>query len=87
MTATTIPPIQAPHAPAALSFSGRRSEFLGLLVKGSLLQIPTVGFYRFWLLTRIRRHLWTHTRLAGESFEYMEPQGSSWSDFWWRSRS
>jgi uncharacterized membrane protein YjgN (DUF898 family) len=58
------------QAPASLSFSGRGRDFLGLLVKGSLLQIPTFGFYRFWLVTKLRRHLWANTALAGESFEY-----------------
>jgi uncharacterized membrane protein YjgN (DUF898 family) len=58
------------EAPASLTFSGRGRDFFGLLLKGSLLQIPTFGFYRFWLVTRIRRHLWANTSLAGESFEY-----------------
>lgn len=53
-----------------MSFSGRGREFLRLLVTGSLLQIPTFGFYRFWLVTKLRRHLWANTRVAGESFEY-----------------
>ncbi|AWM86486.1 DUF898 domain-containing protein [Microvirga sp. 17 mud 1-3] len=64
------------HAPPAvgsapMSFSGRGGEFLRLLVTGSLFQIPTFGFYRFWLLTKLRRHLWSNTQVAGESFEYI----------------
>jgi hypothetical protein len=31
-----------------LIFEGRPDTFLGLLVKGALLQLPTFGFYRFW---------------------------------------
>lgn len=63
------------HVPAAehaspVAFSGRAREFLGLLVKGSLLLIPTFGFYRFWLITKLRRHLWANTKVAGEAFEY-----------------
>jgi len=53
-----------------MSFSGRRGEFLKMLVAGSLFQIPTFGFYRFWLTTKLRRHLWANTRIEGESFEY-----------------
>jgi uncharacterized membrane protein YjgN (DUF898 family) len=53
-----------------MSFSGRSGEFLRLLIAGSLFQIPTFGFYRFWLITKLRRHLWANTRIAGESFEY-----------------
>ena len=32
-----------------MSFSGRKGEFLKMLVTGSLFQIPTFGFYRFWI--------------------------------------
>jgi uncharacterized membrane protein YjgN (DUF898 family) len=54
----------------AMDFTGRGRTFLRLLVTGSLLQIPTFGFYRFWFVTRLRRHLWANTRVAGEAFEY-----------------
>ncbi len=53
-----------------MSFSGRGGEFFGMLVKGSLFMIPTFGFYRFWLITKLRRHLWANTQVAGETFEY-----------------
>ena len=62
-------PLTPPQA-SPMSFSGRRGEFLKLLVTGSLFQIPTFGFYRFWLTTKLRRHLWANTRIEGESFEY-----------------
>lgn len=45
-------------------------RFFRLALTGNLLQIPTFGFYRFWLTTDIRRHLWSHTRLGGDAFEY-----------------
>lgn len=41
-----------------------------MLLKGGLLQVPTFGFYRFWLITQIRRHLWANTRIGDEAFEY-----------------
>jgi uncharacterized membrane protein YjgN (DUF898 family) len=71
MTASLAPQL-SPLAPnsASMSFSGRGREFLKLLVKGSLFQIPTFGFYRFWLITKLRRHLWANTQVAGEAFEY-----------------
>jgi uncharacterized membrane protein YjgN (DUF898 family) len=53
-----------------MSFSGRGGEFFGMLVKGSLFMLPTFGFYRFWLITKLRRHLWANTQVAGETFEY-----------------
>jgi uncharacterized membrane protein YjgN (DUF898 family) len=65
----TTPKIRA-AAPTAVSFLGQAGEFFRLLVRGSLLQIPTFGFYRFWLITDIRRHLWANTRIGGEALEY-----------------
>ncbi len=53
-----------------MSFVGRGGEFLRLLITGSLFQIPTFGFYRFWLITKLRRHLWANTQIDGEAFEY-----------------
>ena len=53
-----------------MSFSGQGREFLRLLIAGSLFQIPTFGFYRFWLITKLRRHLWANTQIEGEAFEY-----------------
>jgi uncharacterized membrane protein YjgN (DUF898 family) len=53
-----------------LIFEGKPGTFLSLLVKGALLQIPTFGFYRFWLITRLRRHLWANTRIGADVFEY-----------------
>ncbi|MFC1455550.1 YjgN family protein [Microvirga arabica] len=55
---------------ASMSFSGRGGDFLRLLITGSLFQIPTFGFYRFWLITKLRRHLWANTQIDGEAFEY-----------------
>lgn len=42
---------------------------------GSLFQIPTFGFYRFWLITKLRRHLWSNTQVEGEAFEYTGTAG------------
>jgi uncharacterized membrane protein YjgN (DUF898 family) len=68
---TTLDPASPPLPQSTpMSFSGRGSEFFGLLVKGSLFMIPTFGFYRFWLITKLRRHLWANTQVAGETFEY-----------------
>ncbi|MBA1158229.1 DUF898 family protein [Microvirga sp. Marseille-Q2068] len=53
-----------------MAFSGRGRDFLKLLIAGSLFQIPTFGFYRFWMITKLRRHLWANTQVEGESFEY-----------------
>ena len=37
---------------------------------GAALELVTFGFYRFWLATDIRRHLWSHTSIDGDAPEY-----------------
>jgi uncharacterized membrane protein YjgN (DUF898 family) len=59
-----------PPLPAALSFSGDRGEFRRLVTRGALLELVTVGFYRFWLATDIRRHLWSNTDIGDDAAEY-----------------
>jgi uncharacterized membrane protein YjgN (DUF898 family) len=59
-----------PALPASVGFSGKRGEFRRLVTLGALLELVTVGFYRFWLATDIRRHLWSHTSVDGDAFEY-----------------
>jgi uncharacterized membrane protein YjgN (DUF898 family) len=57
-------------APARVSFTGWNDDFRRLVVRGALLELVTFGFYRFWLTTDIRRHLWSHTEIAGDALEY-----------------
>lgn len=59
-----------PSGGTPASFSGSGSEFAGILIRGVFLQLVTFGFYRFWLITNVRRHLWGNTRIGGESLEY-----------------
>src|ERR1700688_1168320 len=59
-----------PALPASGAFAGERGEFRRLVTRGALLELVTVGFYRFWLATDIRRHLWSHTSVDGDGFEY-----------------
>ena len=59
-----------PPLPVAVSFSGGRGEFRRLVTRGAFLELITVGFYRFWLVTDIRRHLWSNTVIDGDAAEY-----------------
>jgi uncharacterized membrane protein YjgN (DUF898 family) len=52
------------------SFTGDRSEFIRLAGRGAALELVTAGFYRFWLATDIRRHLWSNTQIDGDAAEY-----------------
>lgn len=56
--------------PGGIRFAGGARQFWRLLVHGAVLLMCTLGIYRFWLTTDIRRYLWSNTELAGESFEY-----------------
>lgn len=57
-------------APAAVRFTGENAAFRHIVVRGALLELVTFGFYRFWVTTDIRRHLWSHTEVDGDAFEY-----------------
>ena len=56
--------------PASARFLGSERAFFGLLVRGSLLLVLTLGIYRFWLITDVRRFLWGNTEIAGDYLEY-----------------
>jgi uncharacterized membrane protein YjgN (DUF898 family) len=62
------PPL--PPQPATVSFSGDRGEFRRLAIRGAALELITFGFYRFWLATDIRRHLWSNSSVDGDAAEY-----------------
>jgi uncharacterized membrane protein YjgN (DUF898 family) len=53
-----------------VAFCGSRGEFFDLAKRGAALELVTLGFYRFWLLTDIRRHLWSNTLIDGDAAEY-----------------
>lgn len=66
-----IAPQHAASPPVRMRFTGAQADLFRILLRGSLLQIPTFGFYRFWLTTDIRRHMWTHTMIGDDGFEYV----------------
>jgi uncharacterized membrane protein YjgN (DUF898 family) len=63
-------PLSAVPPSTPISFVGEREEFRRLVTRGAGLELVTFGFYRFWLATDIRRHLWSHTSIAGDAPEY-----------------
>jgi uncharacterized membrane protein YjgN (DUF898 family) len=73
---TTPPPSPfAPYEPpkptvATVAFSGDRRAFINLVIRGAALGLVTFGFYRFWLATYVRRHLWSGTAVDGDAPEY-----------------
>jgi uncharacterized membrane protein YjgN (DUF898 family) len=65
-----VPPPSPVPPPMPVAFSGSRSEFFHLVKRGAALELVTLGFYRFWLLSDIRRHLWSNTLVDGDAAEY-----------------
>lgn len=59
-----------PPAYAPVVFHNFRPQFRRLVLRGALLELVTLGFYRFWLATNIRRHIWRNTSVDGDSLEY-----------------
>ena len=51
-------------------FLGQRPPYWRLLARGAALLMVTLGIYRFWLATDVRRFLWSNTEIAGEALEY-----------------
>jgi len=69
-TAPKAPPDE-PAPPPPGRFLGSERAFWRLLARGAVLLFITLGLYRFWLATDIRRFLWSNTEIAGDSLEYI----------------
>jgi uncharacterized membrane protein YjgN (DUF898 family) len=65
--------IEAPAPPPAngTRFLGNERAFWRLLIRGAALLFVTLGIYRFWLATDVRRFLWSNTEIAGDGLEYI----------------
>jgi uncharacterized membrane protein YjgN (DUF898 family) len=63
-----LPPL--PASSVRVEFSGDRGDFRKLVTRGAMLELVTFGFYRFWLATDIRRHLWSYMSVDGDVPEY-----------------
>ncbi|MFZ5692346.1 MAG: DUF898 family protein [Pseudomonadota bacterium] len=51
-------------------FIGPEKDYWRIVVRGAILLMVTLGLYRFWLATDIRRFLWANTEIDGQSLEY-----------------
>lgn len=61
--------------PAQTEFSGRRGRLFWLALRTGVLTVLTLGFYRFWMKTRLRRWYWSSWRPGGHPMEYL---GDPW---------
>lgn len=60
---------ETPSVPT-FTFDAQRGRFFRLLLVNSALTLITIGIYRFWARTRIRRFMWHHVRIMGDPLEY-----------------
>lgn len=51
-------------------YDGQLKAIAGIAVVNLLLTVATLGIYRFWAKTRLRRYFWGRIALDGERFEY-----------------
>ncbi len=51
-------------------YFGKTEPLLWLYVKTALLTLVTLGIYRFWAKTRIRKYVWSATSGENDGFEY-----------------
>jgi uncharacterized membrane protein YjgN (DUF898 family) len=68
----TAPVESAPVTPInGARFTGNERAFWRLLIRGAVLLLVSLGIYRFWLATDVRRFLWSNTEIAGDGLEYI----------------
>jgi len=76
-------PIAHVKSPMTMRFEhqGRAGALLPIVLLNALLNILTLGFYRFWARTRVRRYLWGNTTLLNDNFEYTGTGGELFKGF------
>lgn len=72
MATVTIPGSGTTGPPSGngISYDGQAGPVFRLGLKVAALTLVTLGIYRFWGKTEIRRHLWSRLRLGADRFEY-----------------
>jgi uncharacterized membrane protein YjgN (DUF898 family) len=51
-------------------FDHKGPSLFWLSLKSAILTVLTLGFFRFWMVTRLRRHYWNSIRIQGDPLEY-----------------
>src|ERR1700722_8618796 len=54
----------------AAQFLGKETAYWRLRINGAALLILTLGLYRFWFATDVRRFLWSNTEIVDDTLEY-----------------
>jgi uncharacterized membrane protein YjgN (DUF898 family) len=69
----SVPSVTGPGVHAArenVAFLGDDRDYWRLMLRGAVLLILTLGIYRFWLVTDMRRFMWGNTEIGGDGLEY-----------------
>ncbi|MGH8223253.1 MAG: YjgN family protein [Woeseiaceae bacterium] len=61
---------RSPTNPAPAVFTGQAGEYFRIWIVNMALTILTLGIYSAWATVRKRRYFYTHTSLAGGSFDF-----------------
>ena len=69
LTDSAAPP-PVPEQGLEVGFTGNRSALFWLALKSGFWTVLTLGFYRFWMKTRLRRWYWSAIRPGGHPLEY-----------------
>jgi uncharacterized membrane protein YjgN (DUF898 family) len=72
---TDIAPPPLPERGLDVWFVGNRSALFWLALKSGFWTVLSLGFYRFWMKTRLRRWYWSAIRPGGHPLEYV---GDPW---------
>ena len=54
----------------AFGYTGNAGDLAKIVAVNALLGIVTLGIYRFWGKTRLRRYFWSHVSFEGDPLEY-----------------
>jgi len=71
-----LPPVPSPRPISQtgverVQYDGELGELIRLFYVNLALSLVTLGFYRFWGKTAMRRYIWAHTSVLGERLEYL----------------
>ena len=55
----------------SLIYDGRAGPLAGIAITNTLLSLVTLGIYRFWGKTRLRRYLWSRITFEDDRLEYV----------------
>jgi uncharacterized membrane protein YjgN (DUF898 family) len=64
------PALSRSAARESARFHGEDRDYWRLMIRGAVLLMMTLGIYRFWLATDMRRYLWSNSEISGEGLEY-----------------